>query len=105
MRHSPLAQLLLLLVAASTTAIAEAAPDHVLCRTLRLAKVSGVSAFRPYTRLRVRDRLTPDGRVVDVRKPVTVCMPAGADGAAIDRRSPASPAAPSTSKHHGASSN
>ncbi len=77
---------LLFVVCAATTA--EAAPDHVLCRDARLTSVNGVSAFRPYTRLRLRDRLVPTGRVVDVRKPATVCLPAGADGAALDPLAP-----------------
>jgi hypothetical protein len=83
MRRSPLARLLLVLVCCGAVR-AEAAPAPLLCRTTRVAKVDGVSAFRPYTRLRLRDRLTPDGRVVDVRKPAEICMPAGVDGAAID---------------------
>jgi hypothetical protein len=83
MRRSLLLRLLVVVVLGGAVR-AEAAPAPVLCRTTRIAKVAGVSAFRPYTRLRVRDRLTPAGRVIDVRKPVQSCIPAGVDGAAID---------------------
>jgi hypothetical protein len=79
-----LVPLLLVIVVFAVAVHAEATPAPILCRTTRVAKVGGVSAFRPYTRLRLRDRLTAGGRVIDVRKPAEVCMPSSIDGAAID---------------------
>ena len=61
-----------------------AGAETVLCRTVRLPKVSTpATAFRPYTRLRVRDRIMPGGRTVDVRKPAAACFPVGIDGATV----------------------
>lgn len=72
-------------VASTLCAVVPArAAEYVLCRSIRQPKeTSTTPAFRPYTRLRVRDRVMPSGRTVDVRKPSSVCFPAGGDGAGV----------------------
>ena len=73
--------LLGLLALVATPARASAA-ETALCRSVRQPKESSTTpAFRPYTHLRVRDRIVPGGRTVDVRKAAAACFPVGLDGA------------------------
>ena len=74
-----------LILIAAVAIPASAATDHVLCRTIRLPHASAAApAFLPFSRLAVADRFTPEGRLVDVRKPTSICVPVGAEGTAID---------------------
>lgn len=76
-----LVALLGLLIAVAIPARASAA-ETALCRSVRQPKASSTTpAFRPYTHLRVRDRIVPGGRTVDVRKAAEACFPVGLDGA------------------------